>query len=121
VVVWGIVADDTTPVFLAATRGLQVVVCVPDAQLATVLEQTLDRLGGFRWFDPAGEPADRLSAEEHAIVAALAAGASGEDARQRLGFSRRTLSRRLATIRSTLGVSTTAEAVTRWTAATGGP
>jgi DNA-binding NarL/FixJ family response regulator len=100
---------------------LQVVACVPDAELATSLERTLRQVGGVRWFNPDTEPADRLSVQEHEILAALAAGESGEEARQRLGFSRRTLSRRLATIRSVLGVSTTAEAVSRWSAATGGP
>ncbi|MCU1465122.1 MAG: LuxR family transcriptional regulator, partial [Actinomycetia bacterium] len=119
----GTVSDETSAAqaILAATRGLQVVACVPDAELATSLERTLRQVGGVRWFNPDTEPADRLSVQEHEILAALAAGESGEEARQRLGFSRRTLSRRLATIRSVLGVSTTAEAVSRWSAATGGP
>ena len=123
VVVSGAVTDDASAAraILAATRGLHVVVAVSNEEVRAGLEAALRALAGVRSFDPDTEPADRLSAQEHEILAALAAGASGEVARQRLGFSRRTLSRRLATIRAVLEVATTAEAMARWSAGTGGP
>ena len=57
-----------------------------------------------------------LSAEQRDLLAALSGGATVTEAALALFVSRRTANRRLAEARYLLGVTTNAEAVTRWSA-----
>ena len=61
--------------------------------------------------DPGAAPAAALAPEDERLVALLAGGASIAEAAATLGYSRRTVQRRLAVVRETLGASSNREAV----------
>ena len=107
-------------VLLARLRGARVVVAVADDARSTAMAEALNRVGGVRWFDPEREPVDGLTSEEHCILAELAAGASADAVADSIGYSRRSIARRLSAIRSRLGTRSTAVAVSRWRTTTGG-
>lgn len=58
-----------------------------------------------------GDPWLRLDTEQRRLLSLLAAGASLDEAAGSLGYSRRTVIRRLADIRRALGVETTVQAL----------
>ena len=116
-----VVADDADAarVLLARLRGARVVVAAVDPARSSVLIEGLTRVGHVRRFDPAHDPVDALTPQEHHILAEFAAGASAESIADSIGYSRRSVARRLSSIRSKLGTSSTAVAVSRWRATTG--
>ena len=65
-------------------------------------------------------PLDELSADELAVLRELATGASLGEVADRLHLSRRTADRRLASARSVLGATSTAEAVATYAELTRG-
>lgn len=104
-------AGDAARVLDAALSGAALLVrATADRGTADALCEDLRRLGALeqRHADVAG-PA--LTAEECALMDLLAEGCSLGDAATRLCISRRTADRRLAAVKESLGVTTTAEAV----------
>lgn len=113
--VWPVVVRDAgeCPAVLDALgRGVAVVVRIDDAVPSATAATFRDEL------QRAAEPAalgkravELLSAEQLRLLDALARGATLVAAAEQLGLAPRSASRRLAEIRRTLGVATTAEAV----------
>jgi DNA-binding NarL/FixJ family response regulator len=103
--------EDAARAVLAAVRGARLV--IDAAAPREVIDRLCDDLRRIADVDhrigPAARPA--LSAEQRALVAHLLAGATLGQAARELHLSRRTADRRLAAIRSTLGASSTAEAL----------
>ena len=113
VVVTGSVENDAdlTAVVLAAARGALLDVEVP-AGPGPALPALLEGLGQVgRPVAPAGPGRHPLSPEDAELVALLAAGATVTEAAERLGYSRRTVQRRLAGLRRATGAGTNREAV----------
>ena len=83
---------------LGATPRWRRLVVLADAARSSVLVDALRRVGNVRRFDPAHDPVDALTAEEHCILAELAIGASTEAIGNSIGYSRRSVVRRLGAI-----------------------
>ena len=98
-------------VLLAVTRGIDVVVAVdlPGAQRSVFLDD-LARAGDVTIGAPPQE-VPVLSGEEHAVLTGLADGRTLVEVAERLGMSRRTATRRLASAKAALGARTTMEAL----------
>jgi DNA-binding CsgD family transcriptional regulator len=108
----GVVDDDRSAeqAVLAALAGAQLVVAATGSrEVIDRLCDDLRRLGPLdhRINSSGGEPA--LSAEERALLDRLLAGDSLGQAAAAVHMSRRTADRRLASARTALGVTTTAE------------
>ena len=98
-------------VLVAAHGGGVLALVRADASIAARLYEDLSRIGPVEIRQGNGGPA--LDAEQARLLELLADGLNLDRAAAALGYSRRTASRRLAAARTTLGVSTTAEALTR--------
>jgi DNA-binding NarL/FixJ family response regulator len=99
-------------VALAAVRGAALAVAVADDWLLECLVEDLSRVGAVAVRDPhAAHPIALLDPGQCRLLELVAAGATLAAAADQLGWSRRTINRRLARIRETLGVATTAEAL----------
>jgi DNA-binding CsgD family transcriptional regulator len=102
--------DELEPVLFGITRGVDAVICARlDPGPARELVDDLRRIATVRLPGEPG-PTPDLTAEHAALLGAIAAGCSLEEAAARASVSRRTAARRLAQARATLGVHTTVEA-----------
>jgi hypothetical protein len=110
----GTVDDDAAlaAAVLAAARGVGLVVGCPDEDRRALLRDDLSRIGTVELVELGPDPLAVLDDDQRALLAALAAGASVGAAADALHLSTRTAERRLAAARRSLGVRTTAEAVT---------
>ncbi len=95
---------------LAVTRGAALVAHLTDEALLAELLDGLSR-SGARIVDRPAEPPVDIDAIDAQIIDLLASGSSIAGAARDLGYSRRTLERRLAALRSTLGARTNQQAV----------
>ena len=104
--------DDVTAVVLALVRGAHIDVRVP-AECATAHAALMDALVRIEEVvtEPGAAPPAALAPEDERLVALLAGGASIAEVAATLGYSRRTVQRRLAVVRGTLGASSNREAV----------
>jgi DNA-binding NarL/FixJ family response regulator len=114
--VHGVVAEpaDVTATVLAVARGagISVRVSAGRADTAAELVDALERLGRPITFDePAVEGPTPLDADSRRLLDLLADGATLTEAAAALGYSRRTVQRRLEAARRQLGVRTNREAV----------
>lgn len=107
-------SDDARAVLLAAAHGAGLVAGL-DAESAVVesLYEDLRRLGSveLRAASGGGDGLPDLDPEQLRILELLNDGSSLDEIAAELSYSRRTVSRRLARLRETLGVSRNAEAV----------
>jgi DNA-binding NarL/FixJ family response regulator len=105
--------DDVAAPLLAAARGAGLLVAVQaESPVVARLFEDLARIGQVEYRrEDSIEPLLRLDPEQRRLVELLAAGRSLDEAAHALNYSRRTVTRRLAKIRSLLRVRTTAEAV----------
>lgn len=102
-------ASMAAAVVLAAARGVAVVVTVLlDGDEAAQFVEDLARVATV---GPALTAAGELGSEHTALLDALAAGLTVTQAAERLGWSRRTATRRLTEARRYLGATSTAEAL----------
>lgn len=104
---------DVTAAVTALTRGIGLAVhleVVGDLRFR-VLED-LHQLGSLSPSVISGGA--ELDLEQRRLIAALVDGATVTDAARQLNMSRRTANRRLLEIRTALGVTSTAEAISRW-------
>ena len=114
----GVVRDaaEAGAAVLAAARGAGLVVGLqaPD-EVTDRLFEDLRRLGHveLREGSASPSPADALEPEQRVLLGLLASGYTLDEVAEQLSYSRRTVSRRLAAARATLGVETDAEAITR--------
>jgi len=111
IVTWGVVSseEDARGALLAGTRGAGVVAAFGrEDRLLERLYEDLRRLGPVDLRD-GGRGV--LSTEDEQLLALLRAGHSQAEAAAALHYSSRTIKRRIARIRSTLGVETTVEAL----------
>jgi DNA-binding NarL/FixJ family response regulator len=109
----GVVADEAAAAsaVLAAIAGAGLVVhATGPREVVDRLLDDLRRLGPIE--HRLGEPSrGALTSEQRRLLDALAAGHTLGEAARLVGLSRRSADRRLAEVRRTLGVATTAEAV----------
>jgi DNA-binding CsgD family transcriptional regulator len=113
--------EDADAALLAGVRGAGlVVVADPGWALLPALFDDLRRLGPVEV--RAGSPGQPpLTAEQHAMLALVAAGASLPQVARELHWSLRTVNRRLAEARAVLGARTTAQALARLDRRTSAP
>jgi hypothetical protein len=104
--------DAVAAAVLAAARGVGLVVGCPDHDRRELLLDDLRRIGPVELVELGPDPLAVLDDDQRALLAALAAGTSVGAAADALHLSTRTAERRLAAARRSLGVRTTAEAVT---------
>jgi DNA-binding CsgD family transcriptional regulator len=110
-VVWGEVRgeEDARRALLAGTRGAGVVASIGErGRLLEQLFEDLRRLGPVDYRDGT---AGSLDEEDERLLELLRAGHSQAQAAEALHYSSRTVKRRMARIRRTLGVDTTVEAL----------
>jgi DNA-binding NarL/FixJ family response regulator len=114
-VVSGVVStrDDAARAVLAAVRGARIVVCLPDdARITAFLIDGLRRVGPLELVASSNERTQPLLSElERRLLELLAAGSTIAEAAATVGYSRRTIERRLAEVRRRLGVGSNAEAL----------
>ena len=114
--------DDVARLVLAASRGVNVIACVSGApQLLAELLDNLRRISGLALQVDRDTTASPLPPSQLRILDLLAEGLSLGEIARRLGFSRRTIERRLESARRTLGVDTNAAAVLARSRAVDGP
>ena len=103
---------DVTAVVLALVRGAHIDVRVP-AERTTARAALMDALARIDEVvtEPSPAAPAALAPEDEHLVALLAGGASIAEAAATLGYSRRTVQRRLSVVRRTLGASSNREAV----------
>jgi DNA-binding NarL/FixJ family response regulator len=103
---------DASAALLAASRGTGLVTRLHLAprEAGRFLED-LRHIGPVELLTPRSDMLTLLEDEERRALEILAAGGSLEDVASELGYSRRTVSRKLAAARATLGVKSTTEAV----------
>jgi DNA-binding NarL/FixJ family response regulator len=104
-------ARDAEAAMVAAARGGGLAVAVADEALRERLFADLDHLGAVRLWHRRGDPLAALDREQRRLLELLAGGATLAEAAHAIGYSRRTVNRRLAAVRATLGMRTTAEAL----------
>ena len=104
-------AADAEATVVAAARGAGLVVAVADQALRERLFADLEHVGAVTLRHRRRDPLATLDPEQRRLLELVAGGYTLEQAGQALGYSRRTVTRRLAAIRATLGVRTTAEAL----------
>ncbi|MBV9950599.1 MAG: response regulator transcription factor [Acidimicrobiia bacterium] len=112
----GIVSEpaDVTAAVLAVARGAAIDVQVPPERpdTATDLLEALERLGGtIEVVEPVVEGPTALDTDSRRLLDLLADGATLTEAATALGYSRRTVQRRLEGLRRQLGVRTNREAI----------
>lgn len=104
--------EDAAEVLLAAARGAGVVAAVDaNRDLLERVFADLSRLGEVEFRGARSDPLSGLDDEQRELLARLADGDSIDEVAAKLGYSRRTISRRLAALRDALGVDSTAEAL----------
>lgn len=111
----GTISDEATATsaMTALARGVGLIVAIEFS--GSALQRFLEDLHRLGSADPLVAPdVPVLSAEQRDLLAALSGGATVTEAALALFVSRRTANRRLAEARYLLGVTTNAEAVTRW-------
>ena len=106
--------SDAEAAIWALVRGCALVV-VAGPGAPTDFGSDLARAGRVRQFNRPADGDTKLSADEEALLAALAGGLSVQQAAAQLYLSGRTAQRRLAAARGVFGVRTTREAVLAWT------
>lgn len=99
---------------LLAVRGAGIVAWTASPDHAAELYDGLSRLGPVELVGDDAAPADDLAPDQLRMLELLAAGATQVEVAARLGWSRRTVARRLAEARQTLGAKSTAHAVVLW-------
>lgn len=116
------VADrqDVEAALLLAVRGAGIVAWAPRADHAAQLYDGLSRLGKVEIPDEEDRATGDLEPDQLRMLELLADGATQVEVAERLGWSRRTVTRRLAEARRTLGAQTTAQAVVAWRRRTDG-
>ena len=103
-------APDVAATLMAAARGAGVVVAVqPGSALRERLFDDLSRVGSVTLRHARRDPLAGLQPEQRELLQLLANGANLDEAARALSYSRRTVDRRLAAVRATLGARTTAE------------
>jgi DNA-binding NarL/FixJ family response regulator len=115
-VVTGVVRsrDDAARAVLAAVRGARIAVCLPDdARTTAFLIDGLRRVGPLECVAGLDRATERssLSDLELRLLELLAAGNTIAEAAATVGYSRRTIERRLVEARRRLGVGSNAEAL----------
>jgi DNA-binding NarL/FixJ family response regulator len=108
--VTGLVATEheAAAVLMAAVRGCSVLVRVTMDRRAS--DEFLESLGRIVHLERATE-AESLDSEQTSLLESLAGGLTVVDAARRLGWSRRTATRRLAEAKRRLGVTSTSRAI----------
>jgi len=105
-------AEDAAAALLAAVGGAGLVVAArAERDVLDRLCEDLRRLGRVDHRTASAPRRPRLTAEERSLVELLLEGRTLGEAARRLSISRRTADRRLASVRRSLGVETTAEAL----------
>lgn len=105
-------AEDAAAALLAALGGAGVAVAArAERDIVDRLCEDLRRLGPLDHCVGESARAEALTNDERSLVNLLLEGSTLGEAAQRLGLSRRTADRRLASVRRKLGVETTAAAV----------
>lgn len=106
---------DASAALQALARGVGLVVSIGvDGDLRHRVLEDLHRLGDVVDGDLSGGERIETDEDDRRLLDALSAGATVAEAASALHISLRTANRRLAAIRTRLGVESTAEAVTRW-------
>ena len=115
-------AEEAAAALLAAVGGAGLVIDArADREILDRLCDDLRRLGRLDHRVGEGAHRPRLTRDEQALVDLLLGGMTLGAAARQLGLARRTADRRLASVRSKLGVRTTAEALVRLATAAGRP
>jgi len=121
-------AADASDVVAAVSRGVAVAVHIEAVgevrrqlledllEVGQVERRTTLELGDATAGGTDGQGIDVLDPDEQDLLDALLAGRTITEAATQLNLSRRTATRRLARSRQRLGVTTTAEAMSRWAA-----
>ena len=106
-------ADDVAVAVLGATRGARIIARLPDdARLTADLVDSLQHVGAVDVLAPhAPDPRGMLDPVAVRIFDLLAAGFSIAEVALEIGFSRRTIERRVGDARRQLGVATNVEAL----------
>jgi DNA-binding NarL/FixJ family response regulator len=115
-VVSGVVSsrDDAARAVLAAVRGARIAACLPDdPRVAAFLIDGLRRVGPLEFGAGPKQASEQLplSELEQRVLQLLAAGSTIAEAATAVGYSRRTVERRLVEARRRLGVGSNAEAL----------
>lgn len=106
---------DAEAALQALARGVGLIVSIGvDGDLRHRVLEDLHRLGEVHQVEPVEAGLIDLDDDEGRLLDALSSGATVAGAADALHISLRTTNRRLARIRTRLGVSSTAEAVIRW-------
>lgn len=105
---------------LLAVRGAGIVAWTSSTEHAAQLYDGLSRLGTVEIPDERSSATGDLDPDQLRMLELLADGATQVEVAERLGWSRRTVTRRLAEARRTLGAQTTAQAVVAWRRRTDG-
>jgi DNA-binding NarL/FixJ family response regulator len=104
--------EEAASALLAALGGAGVLVDArAERPVVDRLCEDLRRLGPVDHRPPGFPRRGRLTPQQRALLELLVGGASLGDAAYSLGLSRRTADRRLAEVRTALGVTTTSEAI----------
>lgn len=108
---------DAEAALQALARGVGLIVRVGvDGDLRHRILEDVHRLGDVRQVGLGDPEVPDLDDDDRRLLEALSTGATVADAARELHISLRTANRRLAAIRATFGVDTTARAVTTWVA-----
>lgn len=108
----GVVVEDDPSAARAVLAALEGRALLVDARAdRDVLDRLCDDLRRLGHLDHRVAPTDLLTAEQHALLELLAAGATLGEAAERLHLSRRSADRRLAAAREVLAAPTTGAAV----------
>lgn len=99
---------------LLAVRGAGIVAWTESREHAAELYDGLSRLGQVELVSADARPTDGLAPDQLRMLELLAEGATQVEVADHLGWSRRTVARRLAEARHTLGAQSTAQAVVVW-------
>jgi DNA-binding NarL/FixJ family response regulator len=104
--------DDASNALFAAARGAQVAVLLPDdLRAGAFLLDGLTRVGPVRMLGSRAPVDELLDPLELRVLELLAAGRTITEIAKTVGYSRRTIQRRLVETRKRLGVATNAEAL----------
>ncbi|MFI5043997.1 MAG: hypothetical protein ACHQDC_04330 [Acidimicrobiales bacterium] len=103
-------------VWLGGDGALRALVIDELGRIAEIVDEQADgtAVSGDRDVRTSRSLIDNLDAEHQRLIALVANGSTIIEAAREIGLSRRTAARRMATVRSVLGVSTNAEAVVVW-------
>jgi DNA-binding CsgD family transcriptional regulator len=113
--------QDVEAALLLAVRGAGIVAWTASREHAAELYDGLSRLGAVELVSADARPAEDLAPDQLRMLELLADGATQVEVADRLGWSRRTVTRRLAEARQILGAQSTAQAVVLWRRRSGIP